>query len=267
MPNIDFQSVFDQELGEVFFPISDVVMSKEIQRTGIWEENECNWLRQNIVPGDICLNIGANVGYFSMLIAQLTGEKGLVFAFEPNPEVARCFKKNLSHRNYQNINFQKIAIGDRNGLQILYLNKKNYGDSRTFNPMKTNVGGDYLTQGFEKKLHRRVVPIRKLDTIIRSRVDIVLIDTQGYDHLVIRGMQKIIKKHSPKILTEFVPGWIRDLGEDPVSVLKEYASYGYGIGSDDLQLSDQPEPLEIISKIESSGTFFANLSLIPIANK
>jgi FkbM family methyltransferase len=267
MHKVEFQSVFDRELGEVFFPVNDVVMSSEIRKFGIWEKNECNWLKRNIVPGDICLNVGANVGYFSILMAELTGKSGFVHAFEPNPEVVRCFKKNISLRGIQNIQLREIAVGNKNGLKTLYLNKRNYGDSRTFNPMKTNVGGDYVVQGFEKKIQKRIVPIRKLDSIVQSRVDVVLIDTQGSDHLVIRGMSKIIKKHSPKILTEFVPGWINDLGEDPISVLEEYASYGYEIGSDDLPLSEHPEPMEIISKIESSGTFFANLSLIPLTNK
>jgi FkbM family methyltransferase len=194
-------------------------------------------------------------------MARLTGESGSVFAFEPNPEVARCFKKNVSTRGLKNINFKQIAIGDKNGFKTLYLNRRNYGDSRTFNPMRTIVGGDYMTHGFDARLHRRIVPIRKIDDLIQSRIDVALIDTQGFDHLVIRGMRQSIKKSQPRILTEFVPGWISDLGENPISVLEEYQSYGYTICSDDLQLSDNASPQEILSRIQSSGTFFANLSL------
>jgi len=81
------QTVIDNQLGEIIFPAGDNVMAPTIHRDGAWEENEINWLKENVSPGDHCLNIGANVGYFSIWLGKLVSESGRVTAFEPNPNL------------------------------------------------------------------------------------------------------------------------------------------------------------------------------------
>jgi hypothetical protein len=103
-----------------------------------------------------------------------------------------------------------------------------------------------------------------IDSLINERIDVVLIDTQGYDHEVLRGMTRLIEKFKPVILTEFVPQWLIDQGEDPIQVLREYQSYGYMLGSSDFETSHDPEPSEILEKIEASNTYYTNVTLTPI---
>lgn len=257
------QIVTDAELGEILFPAGDNVMAPIINRDGIWEKNEVLWLRENISPGDNCINVGANVGYFSILMSQLTGENGSVSAFEPNPEVIPFFRKNIDSRNLKNVKLYEYAAGNRKGFQTLYLNRNNFGDSRMYNPKSTVGGGSYRHHGFNRIPRRRIVRIVTLDSVVKQKVDVVLIDAQGYDHQVLLGMQEIIARDRPKILTEFTPQWLSDLGDDPLSILKLYMSWGYMLGSTDFESSANAQPEEIMEEIGKLDTYFANLTLTP----
>jgi FkbM family methyltransferase len=256
-----FQKVIDKELGELFFPSGDNVMAPFIASNGFWEESEIDWLKENVHVGFRCLNIGANVGYFTIWLSKLSGKSGEVIAFEPNPILIPFLKKNIKKSKLENIRIFRAAVGDRNGFQWLFLNNKNFGDSRMFDPRITIGGGSYTQHGFKEKPKKRLVRILKVDRVINGKVDIVLIDTQGYDHYVLRGMKTIIKRNKPKVLTEFVPQWIIDLGDDPIEILNEYMSWGYSIGSTDFEIPPNATAADIIDKIEKSGRYFTNLIL------
>lgn len=252
----------DDTLGSIYFPERDNVISAEISKSGIWEPKEVEWLKFNVAPGQKCLNIGANVGYFALWMSKLVGNLGHVIAIEPNPEIIPILEKNMEAAIYSNFTIHQLACGSNDGVTELYLNHQNFGDSRVFDPRKTEVGGNYLEVGFSVVPKKVEVSVVKVDTLLNgSRVDAILIDTQGWDHEVLRGAQGTITKFHPKILTEFVPGWITSQGEDPIEILNEYRSWGYKISSTDLSLSANPSPGEICDKITESSTYFCNLSL------
>jgi len=257
------QIVFDKDLGELYFPAGDRAMAPIINRDGIWEKNEVKWLKDNVRPGDSCINVGANVGYFAILMSQLTGKQGSVSAFEPNPEVIPFFNQNLEDRKIENVKLYEYAAGNRNGRQIMYLNRKNFGDSRMYNPKSTKGGGDYKVHGFHRIPRRRFVKIVTLDSVIKEKVDVVLIDAQGYDHQVLLGMQSIIEKYQPRILAEFVPQWLTDIGDEPVRILRQYMSWGYSLGSSDFESLVNAQPEEILEKCALLDTFYTNITLTP----
>jgi FkbM family methyltransferase len=255
------KSVIDNQLGELIFPAGDNVMAPTIHLDGTWEENEIDWLKKNVSPGDHCINVGANVGYFSIWLGKLVGENGSVTAFEPNPNLIPFFIANIQNSKLKNIKLRHAAVGNRSGFQWLFLNEKNFGDSRMFDPRITSGGGNYRDHGFHKIPRRRLVRIVKLDKVINENIDIVLIDAQGYDHEVLRGMKRIIANFRPKILTEFVPQWLSDIGEDPLKVLDEYKSWGYSIGSTDFDIPPDSTSQDILSALYAGGLWYTNLIL------
>jgi len=263
LKHFDSLVVHDTKLGELHFPPGDEVMAPFIGTNGVWDANEFKWLEENVKPGDNCLNIGANVGYFSILMSRLVGPEGNVKAFEPNKLLFKYFKRNCQNQKTRNVEFYPYAIGDKNGHALFYENKKNFGDGRIFNPMMTQVGGSSEMAGFDLKLKPKKVRIRKLDDLKINKINVVLIDTQGSDHLVIKGMENIIKESRPKILTEFVPGWIVDQGGNPLKVLEEYKSYGYNLKLIDYPEKDNNTSEEIIETIFNSDSFFTNIALTP----
>ena len=255
------QSVIDDALGEIYFPAGDNVMAPTIAATGMWEEKEINWLKSNVSNGNHCINVGANVGYFSIWLGKLAGPRGSVVSFEPNPELMPAFKLNIRNSKLKNIKLIKAAVGNRTGFQWLFLNQKNYGDSRMFDPRITSGGGNYIQHGFSRIPKRRLVRIVELDRVIDHKIDVILIDTQGYDHQVLRGMKSIIEQCKPKVLTEFVPQWLIDIGEDPAAVLDEYVSWGYDVGSVDFEIPVGASSKDILDRIAITGHYYTNLTL------
>jgi FkbM family methyltransferase len=258
------KTVHDVRLGPLIFPFDDKVMSPSIEADGVWEINEVNWLLAHVTKGSSCLNIGANVGYFTSLMSNLVGPSGKVWAFEPNRILLRFLKTNIKRTALKNVKIYPFAAGRSTDYRPLFLNNKNYGDSRMFDPRKTHGGGDYIEHGFDKVPKSKRVKMVDIDSLINERIDVVLIDTQGYDHEVLRGMTRLIENFKPVILTEFVPQWLIDQGEDPKQVLREYQAYGYMLGSSDFETSHDPEPSEILEKIEASNTYYTNVTLTPI---
>ena len=258
------QRVLDATLGVLYFPRGDNVMAPTISATGVWEPRELQWLKGRVRPGATCLNIGANVGYFASWISRLVGPTGQVIAVEPNPEILALLRRNLASCAYDNVEVVACAAGSRDGMLTLWLNEENFGDSRVFDPRLTHGGGDYRTHGFAESPRRVDVPVRRMDAVVGDRrIDVVLADTQGWDHHALRGLSHTIEKWRPDILTEFVPSWIADLGEDPAAVLNEYASWGYSLDSTDHALSKPVMPRDIMTAIEASNDYFTNVSLTP----
>lgn len=261
------QQVFDSELGELVFPKEDTVMAPFISRDGIWEKEEVNWLKEHVTRGSVCLNIGSNVGYFALQMAKLTGPQGFVYAVEPNRDVLPFLEINVKNSGYKNIEVIKKAAGDKKGIKKLYLNRVNFGDSRMFDPRSTLGGGNHLEMGFRNKPSDRFVRVIKIDDVLKGKkIDIVLIDAQGFDHLVIRGMREIISHFKPKILTEFTPQWIRDMGWNPIEVLEDYTNHGYKITSLDFDPTLPITPEKLLSDMKQSKKLYTNLSLLSEIN-
>jgi FkbM family methyltransferase len=197
-------------------------------------------------------------------MSRLAGVAGRVWAVEPNPQLTGLLTENISAAGLPNVTVIAHAAGATHGTTLLWLNETNFGDSRVFDPRLTNGGGDYQAHGFPLEPKAVTVEVRTIDAILDgSRLDVALIDTQGWDHEVLRGMRKTLERDHPWVLTEFVPSWVRDLDEDPVRVLEEYRSWGYVLGSPDLTLPPDPTPDQILSAIDASKSWYANIELMP----
>lgn len=251
------KEAYDRYLGNVAFPSYDDLISKSINDDGVWEENEFNWVMENVKEGDVCINIGANVGYFTCVMSRKTGKTGKVFSIEANPEFEYFLNKNIERTNTGNVSLIMSAAGNTSGTTELFINSDNCGDNRIFNP---DIIKNPLDDRFSDKKTTISVPIDKVDNLVLvDKVDVILIDCQGWDHEVIRGMKNIIEKSRPKILTEFVPKWLSDLGENPENILKEYQSLGYDLLCPDLNIWIPQEPENILKSITDSGKWFVNI--------
>lgn len=264
----NYRVVSDKLLGDLYFPADDDVMAKMIEQNGFWEKPEIQWLQKQVKPGSLCLNVGANVGYFSALMAKLSGPSGKVIAIEPNPSFVPYLQKNFLERAHCDVELFSFAAGSTTARGTLFLNEKNFGDNRMYDPRRSNDGGSYLEHGFSAEPQRVEVDVVKLDDLFENEnFDVVLIDTQGWDHEVIRGMKRILRRTRPKILLEFVPGWIRDLGENPEKIVQEFIDLGYHLSSKQLGLNSPSTPAQIIESMQSRNLWFSNLEMTPAGKK
>ncbi len=259
--------VKDSFLGPVLFPKADQVMAPFIDERGTWEPDEIEWLKNAIKTGDSCLNIGANVGYFSKWMLRLSSPAGSLIAVEPNPVLIPLLKANLECETNKKFEIFEVAAGDSNseGETVLFLNEKNFGDSRVFDPRGRSGQHDHTWHGFDEIPVQVKVNIVPIDKILHGRrVDVVLIDTQGWDYFVLKGIRDTIRRWRPKVLFELTPEWLLALGHDPVEILNECRSWGYLLGCPELGLQPGVSPISILEALSVRVDLdHVNVSLTP----
>lgn len=205
--------LLDTDVGKLLYPEGDGGVTSFVEANGFWEPAEAEQIRKCLQSGDTFIDVGAHIGYFSVLAAQIVGTTGQVISIEPEYNNFRLLFKNL--RPYKNtILFQTAAWNERKILDF-YRSSVNSGDNRMF----------YHGESLESIK----VPAFPLDDLYVSNVTCIKIDTQGSDHLVIEGALKIIERWRPKIIVEWWPSGLIEAGIGPTKVLLAYADLGYKI--------------------------------------
>ena len=93
----------------------------------IYEPFETDFVQKEIKRGDVVLDIGANIGYYTLILAKCVGKEGKVFAFEPEPNNFSLLKKNIQINGYKNVVLVQKAVSNKNEKLMMYLNKDNIG--------------------------------------------------------------------------------------------------------------------------------------------
>jgi FkbM family methyltransferase len=147
------------------------------------EEDILSPLIDMLQPGDIAYDIGANLGIHTIFMAKKVGENGRVIAFEPETTNYEALRQNINLNGLNNITHVKVALGDKVDTGNLYMKKKvGHGavslirsDESNFCEKIEILPGDFLIQD-------RNLPLPKA----------VKIDVEGYEYLVIKGLQKTL---------------------------------------------------------------------------
>lgn len=251
--------VRDSRLGELLFPATDEVMTRWIEAKGSWEVGEGWWLDHVLSPGMTFLNVGANIGYFTIWGAQLVGPRGRVIALEPDPANYALLRENLARRRLTTVTAYQAAASDAAGTVDLYVNPRNSGDHRVFDP------GEDVSFGVGKARRIQVPALPADDLVAGEHVDVVMTDTQGWDHHVLRGLRRTIRESRPVVLCEFTPAWIKQLGEEPYDVLAEVVDQGYAVGVASLGVpAGRWELGQVVDYCSLPGLPYATLELTPL---
>ena len=198
----------------------DMIVAPHLVNIGINEPHNTRILASLIKPGDVFVDVGANVGYFSVLGAWRAYPGGQVWSFEPNPKVFSILSDNLTVNGYADMAHRwPAAASDRAGKQSLRI-FPGYVATSTMR----DVPEDYL-RFTERETGRRShvidVDVVRLDDAMRdvSRIDVMKIDAEGHELHVLRGAREIVARSpSLKIVMEFNPSM---LGADGVRELVE----------------------------------------------
>ena len=205
----------DTQVGSLLAHRDDEVITASLIRWGVWEARETQFLRTLLRPGDTFVDVGANIGYFSVLAAGCTGSSGYVIAFEPEPRNLELLHMNLARNGVRaNATVFPLAAYSRPCRMALATNEANRGD---------HVLAPHADTGLEVRCVR-------LDDVLPRSVDVVKIDTQGFDHDVVAGLsQTIAANPALVVLTELSLTKLGDRGVDVDEVLAGYLARGFGI--------------------------------------
>lgn len=192
-----------------------------------YESSETAFFQRLLSPGDSVIDVGANIGYFSTLFAELVGPTGKVLAFEPDPRSSSILETNLHARGLQSrVEIVRAAVGAESGNTKLYTYEcGNRGDHRVYDvPSEDDAE---ICKG-----RSRVpidVPMLRVDDLTESwpRLDAVKMDIQGFEGYALAGMRRLRARFPDAvILTEYWPSALRQAGSDPREVLAELRRTG-----------------------------------------
>lgn len=204
--------------GQIFYAHTlDRLIALFLLKFGMWEKGEVNVFKKTIQEGWIVLDIGANIGYPSLLLSKLVGKSGKVIAFEPDKDNLQILRKNIKANNIQNIKVVPMAVSDHTGDGTLFVSDSHSGDHRIYNP----TGEERKTQN---------IKTISLDDYSKSnnKINFIQMDVEGAEELVFKGMKRMLAKNKKiNILMEFWPEGLREIGSSPVDFLKMIKSLGF----------------------------------------
>jgi FkbM family methyltransferase len=237
------------DLGPLLIHSDDEVISPIIRAHGTWEPELGEKLRAVLRPGMTAVDVGGNIGYTALLMAEAVGPEGRVFAIEPDPRNAHVLRLNAERTRGAPVEVVEAAAWSEPGELELALSESNTGDHR--------VG---LTGAGRETVSVRAVA---LDDVLPASVDLLLMDVQAAEHVALRGARELLRRSRPLVFVEFWPTGIREAGDDPLSVLEEYAESGFAITG-----AEEPLPsdlAELVAAVEGSEMTFTTLRLEPAA--
>ena len=169
-----------------------------------YEPYETKLILRQTKNGDVVVDVGANIGYYTILLADKVGKTGKVYAFEPDKTNFEILVKNIKENDLENVVAINAAVGSKNETRILYKSEENLGDHKLFKPTLPSLKKGGKTVVASKDVE--AVKIIKLDDLLRNiKTNLIKIDTQGWEPEVISGAKKIIKRDKPIIFLEYSP--------------------------------------------------------------
>lgn len=183
---------------------------------GEWEPDETWLLRKILRPGDIFLDVGANVGYFSLLAASIVGEQGRVIAVEAVPPTAELLQRNIDLNGFRNVEVHNCAASDTPGQ--LNIGRPSHGSGQS----SLRLRGDSVTQW--------EVQAQRLDDLIGQELPLrfVKMDIEGAECLALKGAANMLSRaDAPMVICEVTDSYLRELGSSALELLKLMEGYGF----------------------------------------
>ncbi len=240
--------------GKMYVDPKDKGEAPELMLRGVYDEYETETLENYVKEGMTAIDIGAHIGYFTLIISGAAGNTGKVYAFEPEPKNFSLLSKNIGLNQRSNIALLPLALSDKPGKLKLFLDKANLGNMSL---ASQNIPGGDLEGEVE-------VETTTLDNFLEDKkVDFIKMDVQGAEGLVIGGAENTLKNNKLKILMEFWPYGLRNLNTDPLALLKKMESWGYRFrvidGKNKILKPKTPEEVMNLSANRENGRGWGNI--------
>jgi FkbM family methyltransferase len=217
--------VVDDIMLTLLVEADDLLIVPQFVMSGIHEASLTRFFLSNVKPQHNCLDIGANFGYFTCLLARLATE-GKTIGIEPQRHVYELLRDNIFANDLQSTATSiNVAVGATREPLTLYRRHKRSGNTSII-----KVSGDdvrYLGEATPEPFEIEAVSIDDLLSEFDHRIDIIKIDVEGAEPLVFRGAQQTITANPQiRIVMEWSPGQIIHAGFDPREFVKELDRMG-----------------------------------------
>ena len=198
----------------------DWVIGSNIVKFNAYEPYVIEQFKDYCKAGMNVLDIGANIGVYSMLAAKIVGPQGKVFAYEPYPNNCTLIRKSIIENQFNNINLFQNAVSNKE--EFILLDSEPGGSNCGSNSMSTNEDSDYVPE----VIVQSVTIDNSLST--QTKIDLIKIDIEGFEGIAIQGMMQTLTTHRPIVFLEFFPEALKVVSKiHPLEYLKIFENLGY----------------------------------------
>ncbi|MCA9874948.1 MAG: FkbM family methyltransferase [Anaerolineales bacterium] len=195
----------------IYVRLNDHFVGATIAREKAYEPYVTEEFRRILRPGMTFVDVGANIGYFTLLAARLVGENGHVYAFEPTPANCQSLYQSLAENGFGNVTLFQNAVAEK-AQTLIFSGGGADSNGRIINESEP------LAQEF---VLPRVEAVTLDETLANvAQIDLIKMDIEGAEPRAWAGMQQIIAQHRPILAMEFAPDLIRTTsGADPAAFM------------------------------------------------
>lgn len=187
----DSRSLYKTKENYYFWLDSEKYLDKSIIEHGFFEKESTASVERIVKDGDVVLDIGANIGYYSVILSKLVGSKGIVHAFEPVKSYREVLKENLIANKIKNTKIYPFGFSDKKEDLDIYIGNS----SATLH---------WVADG--KPLFQEKIKLTTLDDFSKKnkldRIDFIKIDVDGHEPSFLKGAWNTLEKFNPVILLE-----------------------------------------------------------------
>jgi FkbM family methyltransferase len=217
----NYRTIVRYDLGQKIVLNLDDWIPSQIFWCGLYlvEKKETEFFKKLIEKGHIVIDIGANIGYYTLMAAARVGKNGRVYSFEPCSSTFKLLQENIKINKSENVVLSEMAVLDKEGNIELYLSEK------------TNTGSTSISFPTKYSGKKENVKCITLDKFIKEKklkkVDVIKIDTEGAELKVLKGMEKLLSVQSPKVLIEINEENLNALGSSKEDIYAFFRKLGY----------------------------------------
>jgi FkbM family methyltransferase len=195
-------------------------VQQNIFLNGYYEKNETDYWLRRTQNSTTVIDIGANVGYYSLLASKnIKPQTGVVYAFEPISKTFKRLTENIHLNKINNIQYFNQAISDENSfIQIHVGNDENWG-------MSSINEHEHLSGVVEKVKSETLDNFCKEHNI--ANIDLVKIDVEGAEFKVLKGMTAVIEKFKPEVLIEILDQHLNKQNVSSTDIFNFFWERGY----------------------------------------
>lgn len=193
----------------------DVVVTTYLAVHGYWEKMETQMVHRYVKPGMRVLDIGANIGYHTILAAGLVGEKGRVVAIEPGDDNFKLLSRSVAELPYKNVELVHGGAWHTSGEIQLYVSEESPSDHKVYDSS-------------EGRPTETITAVAIDDMFPDEKFDFLKMDIQGAEGHAFKGMRKVLRNHPPTAMVlEFCPGNLATAGTPAPEIYAFLMELGY----------------------------------------
>ena len=206
----------------------DSVLSRLIYNG--FEKEETDYLTKTLKKGDVFVDIGTNIGLFSLIASKIVGGEGKVLCFEPAPITFSRLNENVKLNEFKNIDIKNLGLSDKQGELTFYISNNGHDAWNSFAPSQDNKLESSI------QVHVSTLDI-ELTNIDKTKIKLVKIDVEGWEKFVLFGGQDFLVNYNPIVMVEFTEENTFNAGysvNEIYDIMQDFGYFWYRISNGEL---------------------------------